>query len=37
MTVNSVPKELDQANKSLEWFGQSTNCLFDLCDIVLLP
>ena len=33
----SVPKDLDRVNKSLEWFGQSTGCLRDLCDVVLLP
>ena len=37
MAVISVPKYLDQVNKSLEWFGQSTDCLRDLCDVVLLP
>ena len=30
----SVPKYLDRLNKSLKWFGQSTDCL---CDVVLLP
>ena len=33
----SVPKDLDRVNKSLERFGQSTDCLLDLCDVVLLP
>ena len=33
----SVPKDLDRVNKSLEWFGQSMDCLRDLCDVVLLP
>ena len=37
MAVISVPKELDRANKSIEWFGQSTDYLRDLCDVVLLP
>ena len=37
MTVISVPKDLDQVNKSLKWFGQSTDCLLDLCGVVLLP
>ena len=37
MAMISVPKDLDQVNKSLEWFGQSTDCLRDLCDVVLLP
>ena len=37
MAVISVPKDLDQVNKSLVWFGQSTDCLSDLCDVVLLP
>ena len=37
MAVISVPKDLDRVNKSLEWFGQSTDCLRDLCDVVLLP
>ena len=37
MAVISVPKDLDRVNKSLEWFGQSTDCLCDLCDVVLLP
>ena len=37
MAVISVPKYLDRVNKSLEWFGWSTDCLRDLCDIVLLP
>ena len=31
MAVISVPTDLDRVNKSLEWFGQSTNCLCDLC------
>ena len=34
MTVILVPKDLGRVNKSLEWFGQSTDCL---CDVVLLP
>ena len=29
MAVISVPKDLDRVNKSLVWFGQSTNCLHD--------
>ena len=33
----SVPKDFGRVNKSLEWFGQSTDCLCDLCDVVLLP
>ena len=37
MAVISVPKDLDRVNKSLEWFGQSTDCLRDFCDVVLLP
>ena len=37
MAVVSVPKDLDLVNKSLEWFGQSTDCLRDLCVVVLLP
>ena len=37
MVVGSVPKDLDRLNKSLKWFGQSTDCLCDLCDIVLFP
>ena len=37
MTVILVPKDLDRVNKSLEWFGQSTDCLLDLCGVVLLP
>ena len=37
MAVVSVPKDLDRVNKSLEWFGQSTDYLRDLCDVVLLP
>ena len=31
MAVVSVPKDLDRVNKSLEWFGQSTHYLRDLC------
>ena len=31
MTVVSVPKDLDRLKKSLECFGQSTDCLRDLC------
>ena len=27
MAVISVPKDLDRVNKSLKWFGQSTDCL----------
>ena len=26
-----VPKDLDRLKKSLEWFGQSTGYLCDLC------
>ena len=37
MAVISVPKYLDRVNKSLVWFGQSTDCFHDLCDVVLLP
>ena len=37
MAVISVPKDLDRVNKSLKWFRQSTDCLRDLCDVVLLP
>ena len=37
MAVILVPKDLDRVNKSLEWLGQPTNCLRDLCDVVLLP
>ena len=37
MTVISDPKDLDRVNKSLEWFGQSIDCLLDLCVVVLLP
>ena len=33
MAVVSVPKDLDRLNKSLVWFGQSTDCLWDLCDV----
>ena len=33
MAVTSVPKDLDRVNKSLVWFGQSTDCLCDLCDV----
>ena len=25
----SISKDLDRVNKSLEWFGQSTDCLLD--------
>ena len=37
MAVISVPKDLDRVNKSLEWFGLSTDCFRDLCVVVLLP
>ena len=37
MTVVSVPRDLDRLKKSLECFGQSMDCLRDLCDVVLLP
>ena len=37
MAVISVPKDLVRVNKSLECFGRSTDCLRDLCDVVLLP
>ena len=37
MAVISVPKDLDRVNKSLEWFGQSTDRLLELCGVVLLP
>ena len=40
MVVVSVPKDLDRLRKSLECFGQSTDCLCDLlkwCGVVLLP
>ena len=33
MVVVSVPKALDRVKKSLECFGQSTDCLCDLCDV----
>ena len=36
MAVVSVPKDMDRVNKSLEWFGRSTDCLRDLYDVVLL-
>ena len=29
MAMISVPKDLDRVNKSLEWFGQSTDYLHD--------
>ena len=31
MAVVSVPKDLDRLKKSLGCFGQSTDCLRDLC------
>ena len=40
MAVVSVPKALDRVKKSLEGFGQSTDCLCDsleLCGVVLFP
>ena len=37
MAVISVPKDLDRVNKSLKWFGQSMDCLLDLCGVVLFP
>ena len=37
MAVISVPKDLDRVNKSLEWFGQSTDYFLELCGVVLLP
>ena len=40
MAVVSVPKALDRVKKSLECFGQSTDCLCDLlelCGVVLFP
>ena len=40
MAVVSVPKALDRVKKSLECFGQFTDCLCDLlewCGVVLLP
>ena len=37
MAVVSVPKDLDRVKKSQECFGQSTDCLRDLCGVVLLP
>ena len=37
MAVVSVPKDLDRVKKSLECFERSTDCLRDLCDVVLLP
>ena len=37
MAVISVPKDLDRVNKSLKWFGQSTDGFLDLCGVVLLP
>ena len=33
MAMVSVPKALDRVKKSLECFGQSTDCLCDLCDV----
>ena len=33
MAVVSVPKALDRVKKSLEGFGQSPDCLCDLCDV----
>ena len=40
MAMVSIPKALDRVKKSLEGFGQSTDCLCDfleLCGVVLLP
>ena len=37
MAVISVTKDLDRVKKSLEWLGQSVDCLCGLCDVVLLP
>ena len=37
MAVISVPKDLDRVNKSLEWFGQSTDCFLELCGVGLFP
>ena len=37
MAVVSVPKDLDRVKKSLECFGQSTDCLCDFHDVVLFP
>ena len=40
MAVVSVLKALDRVKKSLEYFGQSTDCLCALverCGVVLLP
>ena len=40
MVVVSVPKALDRVKKSLECFGQSTDCLCDFFEwfgVVLLP
>ena len=37
MAVISIPKDLDQVNKSLKLFGQSTDCFLHLCGVVLLP
>ena len=37
MVVVSVPKDLDRVKKSLEWFGQSVDCLCGLWDVVLFP
>ena len=37
MAVVSVPKDLDRVKKSLECFGQSTDCLCDFRDVVLFP
>ena len=34
MAVVSVPKGLDRFKKSLECFGLSTDCLYDLCVIL---
>ena len=33
MAVVSVPKAMDRVKKSPECFGQSTDCLCDLCDV----
>ena len=33
MAVVSVSKALDRVKKSLECFGQSTDCLCDWCDV----
>ena len=37
MAVISVPKDLDRVNKSLKWFGPSTDCFLDLwCCVIAM-